>query len=55
MIRKTLRIPLVTYKSILVQVNDGAACRPRLRAAAELGARFDARIIGLYVRRNIFA
>ena len=43
----------MTYKSILVQVNDDAACRPRLRAATELGTRFDAHIIGLYVRRGL--
>ena len=43
----------MAYKSILVQVNNGAACRPRLRAAAELGARFDARIIGLYWRQGL--
>ncbi|MDH3465691.1 MAG: universal stress protein [Gammaproteobacteria bacterium] len=43
----------MTYKSILVQIDDDAACRPRLRAAAELGVRFGAHIIGLYVRQGL--
>ena len=43
----------MAYKSILVQVNDDPACRPRLRAAIELGTRFDAHIIGLYVRQGL--
>jgi len=43
----------MAYKTILVQVDDSDACVPRLRTANQLAVRFNAHLIGLYVRRGL--
>ncbi len=40
---------MMAYKDILVQVDDGTACKARVDAAIELAGRFDAHLTGLYI------
>lgn len=39
----------MTYKDLLVQVDDSAACKARVDAAIELAGRFDAHLTALYL------
>jgi nucleotide-binding universal stress UspA family protein len=43
----------MAYRDILVQVDDGTACKARVDAAIELAGRFDAHLTGLYIMPEI--